>query len=252
MSLPSPTTVFHHEPYAAIDPRRPELSTAGKNVVVTGGGKGIGAHIAYSFAQAGAANLAIVGRTATSLDETRALIARDFPSTKVHVLIADITDLSSIERAFEAFVDGSGKIDILVANAGYLHKPLPLDLADPDDWWSAFTINVRGNFNTLRALRDRAAADAVVLNVSTGATHVTDLPGHGGYSASKLAATRVFDYFAQEHPGLRVVQFHPGIIETDMAKRSGDSIANFPRDDSELLLYKPSFLGSGNAESVCA
>jgi len=234
MAFPSPTKTFHREPYTSIDPSRPELSSANKNVVVTGGGRGIGSRIAYAFAKSGAANVAIVGRSEQSLADTKGLIENDFPSTKVHTLVADITDALSVEKSFAAFASslGGGKIDILAANAGYLHTPKSLDLADSDDWWSSFTINVRGNFNTLRAFLPHAAPDAVVLNISTAATHIRSVPGHSGYAASKLATTKVFDYFAEEHPELRIIQFHPGVIQTDMAKKSAESGVELPVDHS--------------------
>lgn len=48
------TKTYHNKPYDLISPSRPELSASGKNVVITGGGTGVGKSIALSFAQAGA------------------------------------------------------------------------------------------------------------------------------------------------------------------------------------------------------
>jgi hypothetical protein len=56
------TKTWHSKPYPAISPTRPELSVAGKNIVVTGCGAGIGKAIAMSFAQAGASSITIHGR----------------------------------------------------------------------------------------------------------------------------------------------------------------------------------------------
>ncbi len=130
---------------------------------------------------------------------------------------------------------GSGKIDVLVANVGYMHTPTPIDTVDANDWWMSFQVNVLGSFNTLRAFVPHAAPDAVVLDVSAGGVHFGLIPDHSGYVASKLAATRVFDYFGQEHPGMRVIHLHPGIIETDMSKKTFGSGIELLRDHGELL-----------------
>ncbi|KAI8237895.1 Short chain dehydrogenase andI [Colletotrichum sp. SAR 10_86] len=62
------TKIYHHKPYELIPPPRPELSAAGKNVVITGGGTGIGKSIALSFAKAGASSVCILGRRLDRLE----------------------------------------------------------------------------------------------------------------------------------------------------------------------------------------
>ena len=52
--FPSVTEEWHNAPYDAISPTLPALSSAGKTVLVTGGGRGIGSRIAYAFAASGA------------------------------------------------------------------------------------------------------------------------------------------------------------------------------------------------------
>lgn len=71
------TKTDHRKPYPAIDPSKPSLSAAGKNVLVTGGATGIGFAIAREFAIAGAASIVIVGRRADVLEEaTRKAVSR--------------------------------------------------------------------------------------------------------------------------------------------------------------------------------
>lgn len=62
MAFPHYTTVYHDSPYPSIDPTRPELSTTGKVVFITGGGSGLGPHLVHTFAKSGAVKIAIIGR----------------------------------------------------------------------------------------------------------------------------------------------------------------------------------------------
>ena len=70
------TKGWHSQPYEAISMQRPELSMAGKNIVITGGGTGIGKGAAIAFAQAGAGSIAILGRRLDRLKTSKAAIER--------------------------------------------------------------------------------------------------------------------------------------------------------------------------------
>lgn len=133
---PAPVTNWHNDTYDAIDPKRPELSQLGKNIVVTGAGSGIGREIVHAFAEARASNIHILGRTERSLEETQALIQQKYPNTKVIVHVADILDDVAVEEAARQI----GSWDVLVANAGYIPKPELIETSDPDEWWKTFEV----------------------------------------------------------------------------------------------------------------
>jgi NAD(P)-dependent dehydrogenase (short-subunit alcohol dehydrogenase family) len=62
----------------------------------------------------------------------------------------------------------------------------------------------------------------VVINDTSGLVKVPPLePGVRAYSASKAATVKLFDYFAIEFPGLKMLNFHPGIVSADMNIKSG-------------------------------
>ncbi|KAF4974868.1 hypothetical protein FDECE_18623, partial [Fusarium decemcellulare] len=112
---------IHRTTYPAISPLRPELSTKGKNAIITGGGSGIGSSIAKSFAASGVSDLALLGRTEKTLLETKAEIAKLNPETKVWTYRVDINNEESTTAAVQSFAKSTkGTIDIVVANAGYM------------------------------------------------------------------------------------------------------------------------------------
>lgn len=133
---PAPVTEWHNDTYDAINPKRPELSQAGKNVVITGAGSGIGQEIAHAFAEAGATSIHILGRTKQSLEETKALVEAKYPNAKIIVHVADLLD----ENALDQVAKKIGHWDVLVANAGYIPKPELIETSDPDEWWKTFEV----------------------------------------------------------------------------------------------------------------
>jgi NAD(P)-dependent dehydrogenase (short-subunit alcohol dehydrogenase family) len=224
VNIPTYTKVFHHEPYAAILPTRPELSTKGKHVVITGAGTGIGAAIALSFAESGASSIALLGRTEATLLKTKETVNATYPETTVHVVTADVANETSIRAALEKYASSAGKkLDILVANAGVLPDPATLLDTDASLWWSGYEINVRGQFNLVRAFVPLAEKNATVINVTSSVAQFPFVPGSSSYHGSKLAGTKLFDYLHFENPELRVLQFHPGVVQTSMSQKSFDS-----------------------------
>ena len=225
MSFPSPVKNYHQNTYPAINPARPELSTKGKIALISGGGAGIGASIAVSLAKSGITHLALLGRTKKTLEATKQAIGDLGLQTKVWVYTVDLKDLDSTTSTLDAFTKSVGaKIDILVANAAYMPDLLSITDADPDDWWQGFEVTIRGNFNLLRAFQPRATPDASLIHISSSALHIPYMPGYSAYRASKIAATKVFEYFSYENPGVFVLQVHPGlIIGTTMSEKFGKS-----------------------------
>ncbi|KAL4876132.1 hypothetical protein BJY04DRAFT_210794 [Aspergillus karnatakaensis] len=229
-SIPLPqivsfTKTWHSEPYPFISPTRPSLSAAGKNVVITGGGSGIGRATAIAFAQAGAKSVAVLGRRLGHLEATAAAVKASVADstsptdTKVLYETADIRNRESISSALEKIVSQVGKIDIFASNAGVLPADGPVVGYSEDELRYCFDTNVIGAFNSLQAFLPLAAPGAKVFNTSSGIGHWTpqpEVPGVWAYAAAKIATVRMFDYFAVENPDIHVVNIQPGIIATEV------------------------------------
>jgi NAD(P)-dependent dehydrogenase (short-subunit alcohol dehydrogenase family) len=238
--FPSVTSEWHNETYDAISPTLPALSCAGKTVLVTGGGRGIGARIAYAYAAAGAKIIAITGRTLETLEASKAAINKDFPNTTVIPLASDVSDAPAIDAAFKKVSEASGSgISLLVHNAGV--APAAARIADISDetarkaWWAGYEVNVLGTLVVLNAFaRYRAKQGSKVLFIGTAASAVfpSTMLGASGYSMSKSAAAVLVQYFAAENPDIGVFSLHPGVVMTDMGSRGKKAGNSLPVDDS--------------------
>ncbi|MCJ1393160.1 hypothetical protein MMC18_006032 [Xylographa bjoerkii] len=222
MEVPSLTEKFHHDVYPAIDPTRPELSATGKTVLITGGGTGIGAAITHAFAKAGAANIIILARRKETLESVKASIESTANNkSKVHLFSIDISNEDKMKEAFEDIVKNIGIIDVLVANAAYLNTPAFVKDVSVDDFWRGFEVNVKGLLITCQAFLRSASENPTFIMITSGAGLVRYFGPHSGYATSKAAGMRLMDCLAGDNSHVYVYSLHPGVVESDMATKSG-------------------------------
>lgn len=214
--LPAFTKVWHSKPYPSISPTRPELSAAGRNILITGGGTGIGKAVAIAFAQAGAASVSIVGRRLNRLQHAASEIAVCNPNTKVVAQKGDVTDRAWLDTAFALIRDQVSKIDIFVPCAGTLNAIAPLSGYDQHEFQRGLELNVMGAFNALQAFLTVASPDAMVFNISSMFAHLPPSGKAFAYSVNKIAIHKMYEYLQAENPSLHVVSLQPGIIATEI------------------------------------
>jgi NAD(P)-dependent dehydrogenase (short-subunit alcohol dehydrogenase family) len=234
-------------PYPAVSPTRPELSVKGKSVLVTGGGYGIGSSIAHAFAAAGAARIAISGRTESKLKSTAEEPNAAYPSTTTYYYIADVTDAAAVASMFESF----GAADILINNAGLLSDVVPLKTVDLKSWWRGFEVDILGTATvTQNFLRTKKSGqDAVVISLNTVAAHWGGIPGFTSYAASKAAELRLVEGLQVENPDVRFVSVHPGFVETDMGGKAREGgVAGLAVSELELAAQFILWLASPEAD----
>jgi NAD(P)-dependent dehydrogenase (short-subunit alcohol dehydrogenase family) len=222
------TDKWHSKPYPSISPTRPELNATGRNVIITGGGSGIGTAIATAFAQAGAASISIIGRNVERLEEAAKEIAKAAKSehepcrSRIITEAGDISCQDDIEGAVQRIYDEVGEIHVFVANAGYLPTIHDVQGFDIDAFRRGLDINVMGAFHSIQAFLPRAAKErATLINVSSAVAHVQPMYGMFGYATSKIAVAKMYEYVAAEHSNIHVVSFHPGMVDTQMGRDSG-------------------------------
>jgi 2-deoxy-D-gluconate 3-dehydrogenase len=113
----------------------------GKNALVTGSARGLGAAIAVALAEAGA-NVAIHGRTSDSngiCDRVRKM------GRKSVFVAGDVSDAEACLRIMEETIDGLGTINILVNNAGIIRRAPASEMAE-SDWSEVIAVNLTSVF----------------------------------------------------------------------------------------------------------
>lgn len=224
------TKTIHRSSYPAISPTNPANSAAGKVVLVTGGGNGVGLGIAEAFVKAGAKSVTILGRRENVLAQGRAVLEKA-GSSKILTFQADVMDAAALKAAFEGTEKAAGKIDVLVGNAGYLSKSAPAATAAVDEWWRSFEVNIKGTLLTFQAWQGHIGShDPTFISLNSPAAHAA-FPTMSAYCASKAGEAQLITTMAVENPGIKIISLHPGAIETEMNVKSGMPIS---RDDISL------------------
>lgn len=188
-------------------------------VLVTGASRGIGAHLARGFAEAGY-DVAVTARSEAGLTETCESVRER--SAQVLPLELDVTDPGSVEASVTAVLARFGRLDVLVNNAGVIEPEAVIWEGDPDTWWHVLEVNVRGAYLMTRAvcrsMVERRGGRIIMLNSGSGGKDSADL---SAYNASKSVLARITNAvtMAGESLGERAVRafdLAPGVVATDM------------------------------------
>ncbi|RSL60507.1 hypothetical protein CEP54_006746 [Fusarium duplospermum] len=222
------TKTWRSQAYEFISPTRPELTSEGKNIVITGGGTGIGKAIAIAFAEAGAKSVSIIGRSVEHLKASVSEISKAGNHTTVTYNVADLTVRPQTEAAIQSIVEQVGEIDVFVSNAASLVEPGAVVGYDPSELQKGFELNVITTSNALQAFTTNASSGATLINITTALTHMSPMPGVAAYAVSKAASLKLVDYFAAENPNFHVVHVHPGVVEAELNPSPGQNDAQLP------------------------
>jgi 3-oxoacyl-[acyl-carrier protein] reductase len=190
-------------------------SLEGRTALVTGGSRGIGQAIAAELANAGAQ--VVIGYRSGAEEAEK--VAGELSAKAVQ---ADVSDPAEAKR----LVDEAGDVEILVNNAGVTRDGLLARMSD-EDWDIVIDTNLRGTFNTCRAvtrgmMKRRSGA---IVNVSS-IVGVHGNPGQTNYSASKAGIIGFTKALAREL-GSRAVRANvvaPGYISTRLTNELPDEV----------------------------
>ena len=193
-------------------------SLDGQTALVTGGGRGIGRAIALALGEAGAEVVVNYSSSAAAADDVVATITA--AGGKAYARQANVSIEEEVDGLIKTVLDRSGRLDVLVNNAGITRDGLLMRMKT-SDWQSVIDLNLSGVFLCTRAvarpmLKQKSGR---IINI----TSVVGLMGNAGqanYAAAKAGVIGLTRSTAKElaSRGITVNAVAPGFIATDMTK----------------------------------
>ncbi len=200
-----------------MNPIHDPFSVAGKSVIVTGGGTGIGAAIARVFSERGAKVL-IASRNGEHLGPV-AKALRDDGGT-VESITCDVRDADQVETMFDRAESAFGGVDVMINNHGASFYARAEELS-PNGFATIVAINLNGTFLCARAAARRwieRKQGGRIINMSSEAG-IYGAPGMSHYAAAKAGVQNLTRTLAMEWAphGILVNCIAPGPIDTPEA-----------------------------------
>ncbi len=178
------------------------MSFAGKTVLITGAGAGIGRQATLRFARLGARVIA-VDRNPSGLNAV---------AQNVSEYVLDVTDTVAV-----ANLSDLGRIDVLFNCAGIVAAGTILETTR-DDWDRSFSVNVTALFEVTRAVLPAMlqAGSGVIVNMASVVSSVKGFPNRFAYGASKAAVIGLTKSIAADFVGrgIRCNAVCPGTVDT--------------------------------------
>lgn len=217
-----------------------ELELAGKVVVLTGGGDGIGRECALAYARAGAA-VAILDRNMAAAEHTAADLGGE--NLAIH---ADVSDGASVQSAMTAVLKKFSRIDAIHNNAGIASPSKPLHETSEAEWDDLQRINLKSVYWTTKYGFDAlSASKGAVLNTAS-MVGLMGQSNHAAYVATKGAMISLTKAMAVDYAqySIRVNAICPAGVWTPMLEQwceeqpDPSSIRKY-LDEIHLLGYCP-------------
>jgi NAD(P)-dependent dehydrogenase (short-subunit alcohol dehydrogenase family) len=191
----------------------------GKVAIVTGATSGIGRATARLFAK-NEAKVVAIGRNETDLGHLRDEFRDDAGEIRPH--LADVTEFSQVDRFVSETIDNYGRLDILVNAAGIIKNGNITDTT-LDEWDKMLNINLRSVFYLMqKCVPYLESSKGNIVNVSS-VTGPRAFPNVLAYCVSKAGIDQLTRCSALElaPKGVRVNAVNPGVVVTNLHKRSG-------------------------------
>ncbi|EEE43102.1 SDR family NAD(P)-dependent oxidoreductase [Roseibium alexandrii] len=173
----------------------------GKTALVTGGRSGIGRAIALRLRDEGA----------------RVFTAQRSEDTEFEHVCADFSDSAALAKVISAVITASGRLDVLVNNAGLMQEASVEDMT-LEDWQRSLTVNLTAPFLLVKhALPHLRVTKGTIVNVGS-IEGIGCNPHHAAYAASKAGLHGLTRAIAVDHgqDGIRCNAVAPGWIDTDL------------------------------------
>jgi 3-oxoacyl-[acyl-carrier protein] reductase len=186
--------------------------------LITGAARGIGRAIALELARPGL----IMYLNDVALGEDAARTQKDVEAkgTQARLIEFNVADFSQVQRGLDEIVKESGRLDLLVNNAGITRDNLILRMKE-DEWDAVLTVNLKGAYNCIRAASKTMVKQRFgrIINISS-VVGVMGNAGQANYVASKAGLIGLTKSVARElaSRNITVNAVAPGFIQTEMTE----------------------------------
>lgn len=222
-----------------------------RSVIITGGARGIGLELGKAFVGWGA-NVFLVDRDE---DEVNAAAA----SIKAFPVVADVSDSEAVDRAVAVVIEQTGRVDLLVNNAGILRDGVVWKMSD-DDWEAVMATHAGGAFRFTRAVvpHFRAQGGGRIVNV-TSYSGIRGNTGQSNYATAKAGIIGFTKTTAKELArfGITVNAISPNaatrMVESIPADKRAELAAAVPMGrfaEPQEMAPAVGFLGSDEAAYI--
>jgi len=191
---------------------------AGKVVLVTGGGSGIGRATALRFAEEGAERVYIADRLEDRLERVASDLAK--LGARPGTIRAELSEISECERAVREAYEGAGRLDVVVSNAAAWTQERFLDLRD-ESWLRVISVNLTASFvvgqRAARAMVEAGRGGVILFTASISS--LGGSPEFSHYNAAKAGTANLAKTMALElvKHGIRVNCVSPGPSDTQQS-----------------------------------
>ena len=186
-----------------------------KTVLITGASSGIGEFVAYEYAKQGA-TIGLAARREKALEKVSAKCKE--LGGKPIIYKVDVSNQSATKNTIDDFIGKSGRIDIVIANAG-ISGNVELKNGESTEINRMLSTNILGVTNTiipaLPTMIKQQSGHVVIVSSIAG---FRGLPGRSSYSASKVAVRFMANSWRSSFvkDGISITTICPGFIDTDM------------------------------------
>lgn len=207
-----------------------------KNVLITGGTRGIGEAISREFAKKGYNLIINYINSKEKAEQLKAELEKIY-NIKVLTIQADLSDEKAIENMVDIAIDKLGKVDVLVNNAGIV---IDKEFEDRtiEDWKQTLNINLIAPFILTKLIGKEMVKNksGAIINISSTNGINTYYPTSVDYDASKSGLISLtYDSAVELAPYVRVNCIAPGWVNTEMNKELPE---DFVKEETERILVK--------------
>lgn len=218
--------------------------------IVTGAGQGIGAATSRRLAAEGATVFLFEKNAKTGALTADAITADGGRALAVQ---CDVSSRTSVDAAVAAVLAESGRLDVLVNNAGITRDNLLFKLSD-DDWTTVLDVNLTSVFLMCRAAQQHMVAERYGRIVNLSSRSALGNRGQANYAAAKAGVQGLTATLAMELGpfNITVNAVAPGYIATPMTAATADRVGVSPEEHQEQVAERTPLRRVGQPDEVAS